>query len=90
MYTASGGPQQRLLKDLPLDAARQQFEVPFWGAVAAVKHAAPYFRPGGSVVLTSGTIGVRPTPGAALAASGAAAIEGLTRGLSVELAPIPR
>jgi NAD(P)-dependent dehydrogenase (short-subunit alcohol dehydrogenase family) len=52
------------------------------------KHAAPYFRPGSSVVLTSGTIGVRPSPGAALAASGAAAIEGLTRGLAVELAPI--
>ena len=42
----------------------------------------------GSIVLTSGTIGVRPTPGAALAASGAGAIEGLTRGLAVELAPI--
>ena len=40
------------------------------------------------MVLTSGTIGVRPAPGAALAASGAGAIEGLTRGLAVELAPI--
>jgi NAD(P)-dependent dehydrogenase (short-subunit alcohol dehydrogenase family) len=88
VYTASAGPHQRLLKDLSLDAARQQFEVPFWGAIAAVKHAAPYFRPGGSIALTSGTIGVRPAPGAALAASGAGAIEGLTRGLAVELAPI--
>lgn len=41
-----------------------------------------------AIVLTSGTIGVRPTPGAALAASGAAAIEGLARGLAVELAPV--
>ena len=39
-------------------------------------------------MLTSGTIGVRPTPGAALAAGGAGAIEGLTRGLAVELAPV--
>ena len=39
-------------------------------------------------MLTAGTIGVRPTPGAALAASRAGAIEGLTRGLAVELAPI--
>jgi NAD(P)-dependent dehydrogenase (short-subunit alcohol dehydrogenase family) len=39
-------------------------------------------------VLTSGTIGVRPAPGSALAASDAGAIEGLTRGLAVELAPI--
>ena len=43
--------------------------------------SAPRLRPGGSIVLTSGTIGVRPTPGAALAASSAGAIEGLTRGL---------
>jgi NAD(P)-dependent dehydrogenase (short-subunit alcohol dehydrogenase family) len=79
---------QRPLKDLTLDEARQLFEVRFWGVVAAVKHAAPRIRPGGSIVLTSGMIGVRPTPGSALVASGVAAIEGLTRGLAVELAPI--
>jgi NAD(P)-dependent dehydrogenase (short-subunit alcohol dehydrogenase family) len=88
VYTAAGPPSQRPLANLPLDEARQSFEVPLWGAIAAIKHAAPRIRPGGSIVLTSGTIGVRPTPGAALAASGAAAIEGLTRGLAVELAPI--
>ena len=54
----------------------------------AVKHAAPYVRPGGSIVLTSGTVAVRPAPGTALAAAGAAAVEGLTRGLAAELAPI--
>ena len=88
VYTAADALGQRALKDLSLDEARQLFEVRFWGAIAAVKHAAPRLRPGGSIVLTSGAIGVRPTPGAALAASGAGAIEGLTRGLAVELAPI--
>ena len=88
VYTAADALDQRPLKDLSLDEARRQFEVRFWGAITAVKHAAPRIRRGGSIVLTSGTIGVRPTPGAALAASGAAAIEGLTRGLAVELAPI--
>jgi NAD(P)-dependent dehydrogenase (short-subunit alcohol dehydrogenase family) len=39
-------------------------------------------------VLTSGTAAVRPAPGTALAAGAAAAIEGLTRGLAAELAPI--
>ncbi|WP_432837233.1 SDR family oxidoreductase [Dactylosporangium sp. CA-092794] len=38
--------------------------------------------------LSSASIGVRPTPGAALGAGGAGAIEGLTRGLAVELAPV--
>ena len=88
VYTAADAQAQRPLRDLSLDEARQLFEVRFWGAIAAVKHAAPRLRPGGSIVLTSGTIGVRPAPGTALAASGAAAIEGLTRGLAVELAPI--
>jgi NAD(P)-dependent dehydrogenase (short-subunit alcohol dehydrogenase family) len=86
--TAAAAAGQRPLQDTPLDAARQLFEVRFWGAIAAVKYAAPRISPEGSIVLTSGTIGVRPTPGAALAASAATAIEGLTRGLAVELAPI--
>lgn len=88
VYTAGDGPDQRSLLDLSPQEARQPFEVRFWGAIAAVRHAAPRIKPGGSIVLTSGTIGVRPVPGAALAASGAAAIEGLARGLAVELAPI--
>jgi NAD(P)-dependent dehydrogenase (short-subunit alcohol dehydrogenase family) len=88
VYTANGAPGQRPLQDLSLEEARQAFEVSFWGAVAAVKHAAPRIRPNGSVVLTSGTIGVRPTPGSTIAASSAGAIESLTRGLAVELAPV--
>ena len=88
VYTAGDAVTLRALQDLSLDEARQQFEVRFWGAIATVKYAAPRIRPGGSIVLTSGTVGVRPAPGAALAASGAGAIEGLTRGLAVELAPV--
>ena len=88
IYTAGDAVTPRALQDLSLDEARQQFEVRFWGAIATVKHAAPRIKPGGSIVLTSGTVGVRPAPGAALAASGAGAIEGLTRGLAVELAPV--
>jgi NAD(P)-dependent dehydrogenase (short-subunit alcohol dehydrogenase family) len=88
VYTAAPPPAQRPLKDLSLDEARQAFDVRFWGVIAAVKHAAPRIRPGGSIVLTSGTIGVRPAPGAALMASAAGAIEALARGLAVELAPV--
>jgi NAD(P)-dependent dehydrogenase (short-subunit alcohol dehydrogenase family) len=46
VYTAGDALGQRALKDLPLDEARQLFEVRFWGAAAAVKHAAPRIRPG--------------------------------------------
>ena len=88
VYTAGDRVTPRPLTEVTPEEARQLFEVRFWGAVTAVRHAAPRIRPGGSIVLTSGTIGVRPSPGAALAAGSAAAIEGLTRGLAVELAPV--
>jgi len=88
VYTAGDALAFKPLLELTLEEARQQFEVRFWGAVAAVKHAAAQIRPGGSIVLTSGTVGARPQPGATFAASGAGAVEGLTRGLAVELAPV--
>jgi NAD(P)-dependent dehydrogenase (short-subunit alcohol dehydrogenase family) len=88
IYTAGDPVRPQPLIGLPLATARQLSEVRFWGAVAAVKHAAPRVRAGGSIVLTSGTVAVRPVAGAALAASSAAAMEGLTRGLAAELAPI--
>ena len=88
VFTAGDQADRRALKDLPLEQARRAFDVRFWGAVAVAKHAAPRIRPGGSITLTSGTIGVRPVPGAALASAGAAATEGLTRGLAVDLAPV--
>ncbi len=88
VYTAAHPFGRRPFLELTLKEARQVLEVTYWGAVATVLRAAPQIKPGGSIVLTSGTIGVRPTPGAALAASGASAMEGLTRGLAVELAPL--
>jgi NAD(P)-dependent dehydrogenase (short-subunit alcohol dehydrogenase family) len=88
VYNAGDGVVPRPLGELSLDEARRLFDVRFWGAVTAVRHAAPRIRAGGSVVLTSGTVAVRPSAGAALVAGGAAAIEGLTRGLAVELAPV--
>ena len=88
VYTAGDAFTPRPLADLPLSEARQGFEVRLWGEITAVKYAAPRIRPGGSVSLTTGTVSARPAPGAALAAASAAAGEGLTRGLAVELAPI--
>lgn len=46
VYTAGQPLGQRPLQDLSLDEARQLFEVRFWGAIAAVKYAAPRIRPG--------------------------------------------
>ena len=88
VFTAGDQADRRALKELPLDEARHTFDVRFWGAVAVAKHSAQRIRPGGSITLTSGTVGVRPVPGAALASAGSAAMEGLIRGLALDLAPV--
>jgi NAD(P)-dependent dehydrogenase (short-subunit alcohol dehydrogenase family) len=91
VYTAGGrlDPKtQGPLADISLDAARDVFEARFWGAVAAVKHAAPRIRPGGSVTLTSGATAVRPTARTTLADASAGAVETLAKGLAVGLAPL--
>lgn len=64
------------------------FDIRFWGAFAAVKYAAAHIRPGGSIVLSSGTASQRPGPGWAVAASALGAMEALCSALAVELAPI--
>jgi NAD(P)-dependent dehydrogenase (short-subunit alcohol dehydrogenase family) len=71
-----------------LEDARRFFEVRYWGAVAAVKYAAPRIRRGGSIVLSSGMAGHRPRKGWTIAASVCGAMESLTRALAVELAPL--
>jgi NAD(P)-dependent dehydrogenase (short-subunit alcohol dehydrogenase family) len=88
VITAGDSFARRRLTEMGPGEARAALEVRFWGAVTVVVHAAPRIRAGGSIGLTTGTVGQRPVPGAALAAAGAGAVEGLVRGLAVELAPV--
>ena len=67
-------------------SARRYFELRYWGAFLAAKYGSPGIRPGGSIVFTSA--GQLPRAGWALGASICSAVEGLTRALAVELAPI--
>jgi NAD(P)-dependent dehydrogenase (short-subunit alcohol dehydrogenase family) len=76
------------LADVSLQTARQFFNLRFWGAYLAAKYASGSIRAGGSIVFTSGVAAQRPRAGWALAASITSAMEGLTRALAVELAPI--
>jgi NAD(P)-dependent dehydrogenase (short-subunit alcohol dehydrogenase family) len=76
------------MRELSDAAAASPFETKFWGQYHAVKHAAPKLAADASIVLMSGAASVRP-PGAAPAYVACnAAIEGLGRGLAVELAPV--
>ncbi len=83
-----GGPRRGPLADLDLNAAAALFRVRVWGALAVAKHAAPSLAPGGSLTLTDGMIAQRPTKGSAVSTAMAGAVEHLTRGLAVELAPV--
>src|SRR3954453_17643375 len=76
------------IADTDLEAARLALDVRLWGAYAAVKHAVPHLRTGGSIVLSSGIAGSRPEPNWTGGASICGALDALTRALAVELAPI--
>lgn len=88
VYTAGDTLRLGELVATELATARQAYELRLFGAMAAVKHSAPQIRAGGSIVLTSGIAAVRPRKGWSAAASACGAVEGLTRALAVELAPI--
>ena len=88
VYTAGENLQLANLDKLDMDWARGFFGVRYWGAFAAVKYGAPHIRPGGSITLTSGLASARPHAGWTVASSITSAMEGLTRALAVELAPV--
>jgi NAD(P)-dependent dehydrogenase (short-subunit alcohol dehydrogenase family) len=88
VFTAGETLQIGPLADTELRTARDFFNLRYWGAFMAAKYGHPHIRTGGSIVFTSGLASERPHPGWALGASICAAMEGLTRALAVELAPV--
>jgi NAD(P)-dependent dehydrogenase (short-subunit alcohol dehydrogenase family) len=78
----------RALVETDFDQAGALFAVRFWGALAAVKHAVPRMPATGSITLTNGMIAHRPRKGTPVSTAMAGALEHLTQGLAVELAPI--
>lgn len=88
VYTAGENLSLNFVDTVDLTQARAFFELRYWSAFAAVKYGAPHIRPGGSVSLVGGTASARPARGWSLGASICGAMEGFTRALAVELAPI--
>ena len=88
VYTAGESLVLGPLATLGVATARKAFDLRFFGALIAVKLAAPRLRKGGSIVLTHGIAGVRPHAGWSVGASICGAMESLTRALAVELAPL--
>ena len=90
VFTAGdwGGRGARAISDTNFSDAQKLFDVRFWGALTAIKHAAPRLAANGSITLTNGMIAHRPRKGTPISTAMAGAIEHLVRGLAVDLAPI--
>jgi NAD(P)-dependent dehydrogenase (short-subunit alcohol dehydrogenase family) len=88
VYTAGESLKLSPLAEGDVASARHFFELRYWGAFMAARWGHRQIRTGGSIVFTSGVAGARPGPGWSVAASICGAMEGLTRALAVELAPL--
>ena len=73
-------------KTVSMDDVRATMESKFWGAWRVARAAD--IRAGGSLTLVTGYLSLRPRPGAAIVGAVNGALESLTRGLALELAPI--
>ncbi len=73
--------------DTPLQELARPIDERIWGAVYAVRHAAPRMSDG-SITLTSGLFSTRPIAGMAMAAAAVGGVEAMSRALALELAPI--
>jgi NAD(P)-dependent dehydrogenase (short-subunit alcohol dehydrogenase family) len=75
-------------KDLVAANVKLEFDGKFWGQYIAAQHAAKVLPAHGSITFMSGAYSQRPVPGASSLAAVQGAIEGLVRGLAVDLAPL--
>jgi len=73
-------------KTVAMDDVRATMESKFWGAWRVARSSE--IRSGGSLTLVTGYLSIRPRPGAAIVGAVNGALESLTRGLALELAPI--
>jgi NAD(P)-dependent dehydrogenase (short-subunit alcohol dehydrogenase family) len=87
MVTA-GGPYYARLTDIDFGQARRNIDQHLLLPLQVARHAAAKVRPGGTLLLMSGTGGRRPAVGMALASALTLASPALTKVLALELAPV--
>jgi NAD(P)-dependent dehydrogenase (short-subunit alcohol dehydrogenase family) len=73
-------------KTVAMDDVRATMESKFWGAWRVARSAE--IRPGGSLTLVTGYFSTRPRSGAVIVGAANGALESLTKGLALELAPV--
>ncbi|KZW00443.1 2-hydroxycyclohexanecarboxyl-CoA dehydrogenase [Exidia glandulosa HHB12029] len=74
--------------DVDIDQSKGLFDVRFWGAVTAAKYAKLKKSASSSITLTHGSVNIKPAKGWSLVAGMAGAVDSVSRGLAVDLAPI--
>jgi NAD(P)-dependent dehydrogenase (short-subunit alcohol dehydrogenase family) len=87
VVTAGGTSGMGLLADVSTDELRSAFEARVPAAFTAARVASTRLPAGGSLTFSSGTVVVKPFPGAAAGLAAAGAVEALTKAVGVELAP---
>ena len=85
--TASPGSRGSFLEQ-DVAAAREYMDGKFFSSWACARYAAPRLGESGSITLLSGGMATRPQAGASMVSAAFAAVEGLSRALAVELAPL--
>jgi len=75
-------------RELSIEDAQKVFDSKFWGYYRAAKVFGPQLPDTGSITLFSGVAAARPAVGTVAVTAVNAAIEGLTRSLALELAPV--
>lgn len=73
--------------ELPLRDARAMFDSKFWGPYRIARALLPKMARGGSITFFSGVLSRRPGKNCTALGAVNAAVEGLTRGLALELGP---
>jgi NAD(P)-dependent dehydrogenase (short-subunit alcohol dehydrogenase family) len=73
-------------KTVSMEDVRSTMESKFWGAWRVARSAE--IGAGGSLTLVSGYLSIRPRPSSAIVGAANGALESLTRGLALELAPV--
>ncbi len=81
-------PQFGHFLELNIEQVHQEFEGKFWGQYRAAWYGAKSISQSGSIVFMSGAYSARPVPGASSLAAVQAGIEGLARGLAIDLSPV--
>jgi len=82
----TGGNAPASLGSFTIEQMQEALTLRFYSPVAAAKAAK--IRPGGSVTFTTGTVAFKPSQGWGIAAGLGGAIDAVTRGLAVDLAPV--